>query len=63
VAASSLRHGKADDLVEVLVEQERWLARRDSRTAHGRAELARLIDYSLLDEVLAETPPAAAAAN
>jgi hypothetical protein len=63
VAASSLRHGKADDLVAVLVEQERWLAWRDSRTAHGWAELARLIDYSLLDGVLAKTPPAAAAAN
>lgn len=46
--------GKVHDLVEVLVEQEQWLAARDGRAPRGRAELARLIDYSLLDEVLSE---------
>jgi len=46
--------GKVPDLLDVLVEEEAWLATRDKRAPRSREVLARLIDYSLLDEVLAE---------
>ncbi len=46
--------GKVPDLLDVLVEQEQWLARIDARQPRDRATLARLIDYSLLDEVMKE---------
>ena len=51
--------GKVPDLLDVLAEEEAWLARRDRRPARSREELAKLIDYSLLDEVLAEETGAA----
>lgn len=46
--------GKVPDLVDVMVEQEQWLARIEGRAARDRQALAPLVDYSLLDEVLAE---------
>jgi sulfonate transport system substrate-binding protein len=58
VAASWSHHqyvaGKVPDLLDVMVEEEKWLARAESRTPRPREALARLIDYSLLDEILAE---------
>jgi sulfonate transport system substrate-binding protein len=45
---------KVPDLLDVMVEQEKWLARIDARQPRDRATLARLIDYSLLDEVMKE---------
>jgi NitT/TauT family transport system substrate-binding protein len=47
--------GKVPDLLDVMVEQEQWLARIDGRAPRDRQALARLVDYSLLDEILAET--------
>lgn len=46
--------GKVADLLDVMVEQERWLAALDRRQPRDRAALATLIDYSLLDEAVAE---------
>jgi NitT/TauT family transport system substrate-binding protein len=58
VAASWPHHhyvaGKVPDLLDVMVEEEKWLARTESRMPRQREALARLIDYTLLDEVLAE---------
>jgi sulfonate transport system substrate-binding protein len=57
VAASWPHHhyiaGKVPDLLDVMVEQEKWLARIASRPPRDRAALAQLIDYSLLDEITA----------
>lgn len=46
--------GRVPDLLDEMVVQEAWLARAESRSPRDRATLARLIDYTLLDEVLAE---------
>lgn len=46
--------GKMPDLIDELVRQEQFLAARDGRVARDRAALAALVDYSLLDEVIAE---------
>lgn len=46
--------GKVSDLLDVLEQEELWLAEIDGRTARGRDELSKLIDYSLLDEILEE---------
>ncbi len=58
VAASWPHHhyvtGKVPDLLDVMVEEEQWLAQIEKRTPRTRAALAQLIDYSLLDEILAE---------
>jgi sulfonate transport system substrate-binding protein len=58
VAASWPHHhylvGKAPDLVDVMVEQEKWLARIGGRAPRDRESLAKLVDYTLLDEVMAE---------
>jgi len=43
----------AEELLAVLVEEERWLAERDSRPARSRDELATLIDTSVYQEALA----------
>nr|WP_198148530.1 ABC transporter substrate-binding protein [Sphingomonas sp. Y57] len=43
------------DLVDVLVEEEAWLAAQEGRPARGRGELAKLVDSSVLEEALA--PP------
>jgi len=40
------------DLLDVMVTEEIWLAGQDKRTARGRAELAKLIDTSVLAEAL-----------
>lgn len=47
--------GKVPDLLGVMVEQEKWLARIENRAPRDRAALAPLIDYSLLDEISRET--------
>ncbi|GAA0927370.1 ABC transporter substrate-binding protein [Pseudonocardia zijingensis] len=43
-----------DDLLDVLVAEEQWLADKDGRTPRGRDELAGLIDPSVLEEVRAQ---------
>jgi len=40
------------DLLDVLVAEEAWLAHQAGRPARSRAELAKLIDRSVLDEAL-----------
>ena len=47
--------GKVDDLLDVMVEEERWMARNQGRQPRSRDTLASLIDYTLLDEILAES--------
>ena len=42
-----------DDLLDVLVVQEQWLAQRDERQPRGREQLATLIDTSVYEEALA----------
>lgn len=42
------------DLLDILVEEERWLAQIKTRAPRGREELANLIDASVLEEVLAQ---------
>ena len=60
IAASWSHHnyvnGKVPDLLDVMVEEEQWMARNQNRPARNRAALAQLIDFSLIDEILAETP-------
>ena len=46
-----------DDLLDVMVKQEQWLAARSERPARSREELAGLIDTSVYEEALA-LPPA-----
>jgi NitT/TauT family transport system substrate-binding protein len=41
------------DLLDVMTEEEQWLASRDKRPARGREELARLIDTGVYEEALA----------
>jgi NitT/TauT family transport system substrate-binding protein len=43
-----------DDLIDVLAEEERWMARLDKRTPRGREEVAKLVDASVLKEALAQ---------
>lgn len=40
------------DLLDVLVEEEQWLATRDKRAPRSRAQLATLIDTSIYEEAL-----------
>lgn len=47
--------GKVPDLLDVMVEEEQWLARVDKRAARPREALASLIDYSLLDELTTDS--------
>ena len=42
----------APDLLDVMEQQEKWLAADAKRTARNREELAKLIDTSVLDEAL-----------
>lgn len=42
-----------DDLLDVLVEQERWLAERDERKPRSREVLSTLIDTSVYEEAIA----------
>ena len=46
-----------DDLLDVLVKQEQWLAARSERPARSREDLGKLIDTSVYEEALA-LPPA-----
>jgi NitT/TauT family transport system substrate-binding protein len=41
------------DMLDVLVEEENWVAKNMNRAVRSREELAKLIDYSVLDEALA----------
>ena len=59
IVRSSWKHhnyvaGEVPDLLDVLVDEEQWLAARDGREARSREQLASLIDLSLLHEVVAE---------
>jgi sulfonate transport system substrate-binding protein len=47
--------GKIPDLLEVMLEEEQWLARVDKREARPNEAIASLIDYSLLDELATES--------
>jgi NitT/TauT family transport system substrate-binding protein len=40
------------DMLDVLVDEEKWLAASEKRTPRGRAELAKLIDGSVLAEAM-----------
>ena len=40
----------AEDLLDVMVEEERWVAKERNRTPRSREQLAVLIDRSLIDE-------------
>jgi len=42
----------APDLLDVMAEEEQWLAKQDNRPARGRAELATLIDGSIYEEAI-----------
>jgi sulfonate transport system substrate-binding protein len=46
----------AGDLLDVLVEEEEWLAKQDKRTPRTREQLATLIDTSVLEEAKALAP-------
>jgi NitT/TauT family transport system substrate-binding protein len=46
-----------DDLLDVLVEEDVYIARERNRAPRTRAELARLIDTSVLEEALAGKEP------
>ncbi len=43
----------APDLLDVMVEEDKWVALEKNRAPRGRAELAKLIDDSVLKEALA----------
>ena len=45
------------DLLDVLEEEEQWLALRDNRPARSREQLATLIDTSVFDEAVALAGP------
>jgi sulfonate transport system substrate-binding protein len=42
-----------ENMLDILVEEEKWLAEQDKRPARSREELARLIDRSAYEEALA----------
>jgi len=44
----------AEDMLDVLAEEELWLAGQEKRQPRSRAELGRLIDRSVLEEALAQ---------
>jgi sulfonate transport system substrate-binding protein len=44
--------GLAPDLLEVMVEEEIWVAKERNRTPRTRSQLASLIDRSILDEAM-----------
>jgi NitT/TauT family transport system substrate-binding protein len=43
-----------DDLLDVLTQEEQWMAALDKRTPRSREELAKLVDTSLLKDALAQ---------
>jgi NitT/TauT family transport system substrate-binding protein len=48
--------GLAPDLLDVMVEEEVWVARERNRTPRTRSQLATLIDRSLLEEAMRKIP-------
>jgi NitT/TauT family transport system substrate-binding protein len=50
--------GLVPDLLDVMVEEETWVAKERNRTPRTRSQLAQLIDRSILDEAM-RTPLAA----
>jgi NitT/TauT family transport system substrate-binding protein len=44
--------GLVSDLIDVMVEEEMWVAKERNRTPRTRSQLASLIDRSLLDEAM-----------
>ncbi len=48
--------GASDELLDVLTEEEKWLAEQDRRPARSREVLSRLIDSSVYREALAMGP-------
>ena len=46
----------AKDLLDVLEDEEQWLAPQAKRAPRSRAELARLIDASVVQEALGKAP-------
>jgi hypothetical protein len=40
----------ADDLFDVMVEEDRWVGKERNRAPRGREQLATFVDHSLLDE-------------
>lgn len=58
LVAASWRHHRfpatlPEDLLDIMVEQEEWLASQANRPARDRAQLERLIDRSVLREAMA----------
>jgi sulfonate transport system substrate-binding protein len=49
--------GLAPDLLNVMLEEEKWVAKERNRTPRTRSQLASLIDKSILDEAI-RTPSA-----
>jgi len=43
-----------DDLVDVMTQEEQWMAGLDKRAPRSREEVAKLIDASVLKEALAQ---------
>lgn len=43
-----------DDMLDVLETEEQWVARNNNREPRSREELAQFIDYTVLEEALAE---------
>lgn len=43
-----------DDLVDILAQQEQWMASLDKRQPRGRDDIAKLIDPSILKEAMAQ---------
>jgi len=50
--------GLVPDLLDVMVEEEVWVAKERNRTPRTRSRLGALIDHSLLDEVRRKSPEA-----
>jgi NitT/TauT family transport system substrate-binding protein len=44
--------GLAPDLLDVMAEEETWVAKERNRTPRTRSQLTSLIDRSLLDEAM-----------
>ncbi len=57
VAAGMLNHSYPTripaDLLDVLTAEEQWVAKDEKRAPRGRAEIAKLIDYSVIEEARA----------
>jgi len=51
----SLAGGLPSDLLSVLVAEDQWVARQDSRTAMSQSDLTALIDDSVVKEAMQVT--------